>query len=52
METILVNKNEKMSGILRQWPLSLHRKQQNAKYGSNFTYFESFAEAKNKIFYQ
>ena len=50
-ETIFVKKIfEKMSGFLRQWPLSLHRK--TANYGSDFTNFENITKIKNKLFYQ
>ena len=39
-----------MSGILRHWPLSLHRKTEIiAKYGSNFTNFENIANIEKII---
>ena len=50
-KTIFVKKKylKKMSGFLRQWPLSLHRKTSKiANYGSDFTNFENIV----KIFYQ
>ena len=53
-ETIFAKKKwKKMSGILRQWPLSLHRKTAKiAKYGSDYTNFENIAKIKNKLFYK